>query len=377
MMLILRCTAKLRKEMGLKEAALYEDEPPSSPLDTWFANLLHISRRKCVLFTQHESLFSFLTFDASKARLKNMDAVFRDGLMEAMTREGFDSKIISRLMGRYEDVRFARTNSRKVLGSMNDIASLYKYHILNAGGLDYIDLPDMILRLNRVPFLPLGAQNAIEKFSGQLGIDRTIHLEELFAHQTGSGAVYQIKVTLQGSEPAIWRRLLVQDTTLDRLSDFLITAMGWTDSHLHMFTVGGKHYSLPDPEWYDEDLMDERTVKLSDIVSEKQHGFIYEYDLGDSWQHDVLIENVEHPEPGRRYPVCLEGSHACPPEDVGGIGGFYEFLQTIADPDHPEHQNSLEWAGGNFDPEVFDLDKTNRALMTKCALPSFPTDLKY
>lgn len=376
-MLILRCTAKLRKEMGLNETGLYDGENPESPLDIWFANLLRISRRKCVLFTHAESLFSFLTFNASKARLKNLDSVFREGLNEAMNLEGFDPNVISQLMGDYEDARCARTDSRKVLGSMNDLASLYKYHIMNAGGAEYIDLPAMIIKLNRVPFSPLEGCYAIEKFSGQLGINRTVRLEELYAIQTGSGAVYQIKVVLQGCEPAIWRRLLVQDTTLDRLSDFLIAAMGWNGGHLHIFTAGDKRYSIPDPEWYDEGMIDENAVKLSDIVSVKQRSFIYEYDLGDSWQHEVLIENVGPSEPGQRYPICLEGRRACPPEDVGGIGGFYQFLNAIADPNHPEHQYLLKWAAGSFNPEAFDLDQTNLALMTRCALPSFPTDLKY
>lgn len=360
-MLLLRCTAKLRKEMGLKEAGLYDGEAPGSPLDTWYANLLRISRRKCVLFTHAESLFSFLTFDASKARLKNLDSVFREGLQEAMTREGFTPSVISQLMGRYKDAWYARTDSRKVLGSMNDLASLFKYHILSDGA-DYNNLPATILRLNRVPFSPLAGRYAIEEFSGLLGIDRKINIEELFA--VPSGSVYQLKVTLQESEPAIWRRLLVQDTTLDRLSDFLIAAMGWMGGHLHLFMAGGKHYSIPDPEWNDQDMIDESTVKLSDIVSVKQRSFIYEYDLGDSWQHEVLVENIGPPEPGRRYPICLDGSLACPPEDVGGIGGFYEFLEAIGDPDHPEHEYLLEWAGGDFDPGAFDLNQVNHALLT-------------
>lgn len=369
-MLLLRCTAKLRKEMGLKEAGLYGGEAPGSPLDTWYANLLRISRRKCVLFTHAESLFSFLTFDASKARLKNLDAVFCERLQEAMMREGFDPSVIERLMGRYEDARYARTDNRKVLGSMNDLTSLYKHHILSQGGADYCDLPATILKLNRVPFSPLGGRYAIEKFSGLLGIERRISIEELIPapwsggpNDADPGAVYQLMVILRGSEPAIWRRLLVQDTTLNRLSDFLIAAMGWLGGHLHMFAAGGKRYSIPDPEWYDEEMLDERTARLSDIVSVKQRSFIYEYDLGDSWQHEVLIENIGPPEPGRRYPVCLAGGLACPPEDVGGIDGFYEFLEAIGDPAHFEHDRMLTWVGGGFDPEAFDLDQANQALM--------------
>ncbi len=360
-MLLIRSTAKLRKEMGLRDANLYEGEAPESPLDTWYANLLRIYRRKCVLFTHADSLFSFLTFDASRARLKDIDAVFRDGLEQAMMEEGFDRAIVSRLMGRYEEIRYAKTESRKVLGSMNDLASLYKFHMLSKGGLEYCDLPATIRKMNRVPFSPLGGRYAIEEFSGMLGIERKVHIDDLLAETAGTGAVYQLMVTLRGTEPAIWRRLLVQDTTLDRLSDYLIAAMGWMGGHLHLFMAGGKYYGIPDSEW-NENLLDEDTVKLSDIVSAKQRGFIYEYDLGDSWQHEVLVESIGPPEPGRRYPVCLEGGLACPPEDVGGIGGFYEFLEAIGDPDHPEHEYLLEWAGGSFDPEAFDLDQVNQAL---------------
>jgi len=362
-MLLIRCTAKLRKEMGLKEAALHNGDAPGSPLNTWYANLLRISRRKCVLFTHADSLFSFLTFDASKASLKNLDMVFRESLEEVMKREGFDRSVIVRLFGEYKDARYAKTESRSVLGSMNDLASLYKHHILSVGGAEYCDLPSTILKLNRVPFMPLDGRYAIEKFAGLLGVDRKILLEERIAAASGSGAVYQLRVVLRGSDPAIWRRLLVQDVTLGKLSDYLIAAMGWMGGHLHMFRVGGKRYSVPDPEWCDPDLLDEGAVKLSDIVSVKHRNFIYEYDLGDSWEHEVLIESIRPPDPGRRYPVCVDGGLACPPEDVGGIGGFYEFLEAVVNPAHPEHDRMLTWTGGSFNPEAFDLDQTNRALM--------------
>lgn len=361
-MLLLRCTGKLRKAMALEEAGLYVGKAPASPLDTWYVNLLRISRRKCVLFTHGETLFSFLSFDASKPRLKHLDKVFREVLKEVMVQERFEPSAISQLQSGNEEVRYAKTDNRSVLGSMNDLASLYEHHILRGGGVDDCDIPATILKLNRVPFSRLGGSYAIEKFAGLLGVQRLVRIDELPVAPAGSGAVYQLLVNLRGSEPAVWRRLLVQDTTLDKLSDYLIAAMGWMGGHLHVFTAGGQHFSIPDPEWYGENLLDESTVKLSDIVSVKQSGFIYEYDLGDSWQHEVVVEHIGPPEPGRRYPICLEGALACPPEDVGGIGGFYEFLQAIGDRSHPEHKYLLEWAGGGYDPEAFDLIQTNRAL---------------
>jgi len=90
--------------------------------------------------------------------------------------------------------------------------------------------------------------------------------------------------------------------------------------------------------------------------------FVYEYDFGDSWEHILLVEKVLPMEPDQQYPVCIKGKRACPPEDVGGVWGYYGFLEAIQDPDHPEHEDYLEWIGEDFDPEAFDLDAVNAAL---------------
>jgi hypothetical protein len=179
--------------------------------------------------------------------------------------------------------------------------------------------------------------------------------------------VYQIKVTLGYSRPPIWRRLLVRgDTPFDKLHWILQVAMGWTNSHLHQFIVGrppdlkyiGRAYDGGD----ELGTVDERTVKLNEIVTGAKFRFFYEYDFGDGWEHELLVEKTLQPEAGARYPVCFADARACPPEDVGGIYGYYEFLEAIKDPDHPEHEDLLEWAGGDFDPQAFDLEAANRAL---------------
>jgi Plasmid pRiA4b ORF-3-like protein len=176
-----------------------------------------------------------------------------------------------------------------------------------------------------------------------------------------SPSVYQLKVTLKYSKPPIWRRVQVlSDTTLFRLHQILQMVMGWTNSHLHQFIVRGAYYSLPDPEF--GTAQDERKVKLGEIVSAPKRRFTYEYDFGDSWLHEILVEKIASPEPGVKYPVCLAGQRSCPPEDCGGVGGYGEFLKAIRDPVHPEHESMLEWIGGSFDPEAFDVDKINRQL---------------
>jgi hypothetical protein len=174
--------------------------------------------------------------------------------------------------------------------------------------------------------------------------------------------IYQVKVTLKHSKPPIWRRILVRsDITLAELHRILQAVMGWWDYHLHQFIVGQTYFGQPHPD-YGFDMRDERRVRLNQIVTGEGAKFGYEYDFGDSWEHILLLEKVLEPEPGQQYPVCVEGRRACPPEDVGGVWGYEVFLEAIGDPEHPEHEDYLEWIGGEFDPEEFDLDAVNAVL---------------
>jgi hypothetical protein len=178
--------------------------------------------------------------------------------------------------------------------------------------------------------------------------------------------LYQFKITLLESKPPIWRRIQVKDSTLDKLHEQIQTAIGWTNSHLHQFEIDEERYG--DPELLDDGFEDFKCVdstvtKISKIVPEdgKRFRFLYEYDFGDGWEHDVLFEGCLKAEKGDRYPLCLEGERNCPPEDVGGVWGYAEFLEAIGDPKHEEHDRMLEWAG-EFDPEEFDAGKATKAM---------------
>ncbi len=170
--------------------------------------------------------------------------------------------------------------------------------------------------------------------------------------------LYQFKITILETSPPIWRRIQVGDCTLDQLHEHIQTAMGWTNSHLHQFTSDGRLFGDPllmEEDFEERGFEDSTSTMLSDILpaSGKRLRFEYEYDFGDGWQHEVLFEGRLKAEPGKRYPLCLEGARACPPEDVGGITGYADFLEAIADPENDEHDGLLEWAGGRFDPEEF------------------------
>jgi hypothetical protein len=176
-------------------------------------------------------------------------------------------------------------------------------------------------------------------------------------------AVYQLKVTLREIKPAIWRRLQVPaEIKLDKLHMVLQDALGWTNSHLHQFIGGDDElYGMADLDGFDEPPKDEKKYKLQQIAKEGE-AFVYEYDFGDSWEHDVVVEKLLQPEPGVQYPRCIDGARACPPEDCGGVGGYEELLAILARPKSKRYREMMEWLGGPFDSEAFDAWKTDAAL---------------
>ncbi|MBI5446542.1 MAG: plasmid pRiA4b ORF-3 family protein [Deltaproteobacteria bacterium] len=179
-----------------------------------------------------------------------------------------------------------------------------------------------------------------------------------------TSAVYQLKVTLKGSKPPIWRRFQVAaDTTLGDLHPILQRIMGWDDSHLHHFRLGLELFGVPDPDdTFGDDVEDERDALLRDVLPAEKAKLRYEYDFGDSWDHELILEKILPPEPAAELPRCLTGKRACPPEDCGGLWGYAELLDALSDPRHPEHEEQLEWLGEGFDPEAFDLQAVNAAL---------------
>ncbi len=175
--------------------------------------------------------------------------------------------------------------------------------------------------------------------------------------------LYQLKVTLKHSKPAIWRRLLVRaDIKLPKLHDILQVAMGWHDCHLHEFEASGNSYGVPDPEFGSEDMIDERKVKLSELLTTEKQRLIYTYDFGDYWQHEILLEKVLVADSAPLFAQCLAGKRAAPPEDCGGIGGYAELIRTASDPKHPDHDDLIEWLPEDFDPDSFSPELVNEVL---------------
>lgn len=187
---------------------------------------------------------------------------------------------------------------------------------------------------------------------------------------TKNRAIYQIRVALQEIQPSICRRIQVwEDITLAQLHTILQIVMDWEDYHLHEFTIGRRLYSVPDPDddMYERKVIDERQVRLCEVVPRVGTQFLYLYDFGDSWHHDLLLEAVIMADVTLQYPRCVAGERRTPPEDVGGTPGYEDYLDALADPDHEKHENMLRWRGP-FDPQSFSADEVNSRLWKRFRL---------
>lgn len=173
--------------------------------------------------------------------------------------------------------------------------------------------------------------------------------------------VFQLRLQLEGIDPAIWRRVLVPGTVrLSKLHAMFQAAMGWTNSHLHSFQVGDQLFGMHYDDW-DEDEIDEKEVSVLQALRD-QTRFVYEYDFGDSWSHEVVVEDFRRLPHGLKHAVCLAGENACPPEDCGGAGMYPVLCEALADPAHEDHDLYTRWLGEPFDPLAFDLAATNVTL---------------
>ncbi len=185
--------------------------------------------------------------------------------------------------------------------------------------------------------------------------------------------VYQVKITIREIKPSIWRRLLIpSNITFNKFHKIIQVAFGWQNYHLFNFDFMDTVVCIPDPEYGPGKLygdvkeLNAKREKIDRLLLGRRR-CIYEYDFGDSWEHDVILEDLAMPQEEQKYPLCLEGARHRPPEDIGGVRGYEDFLQIIENPEHPEYNDCLLWAekdtgGRKFDPDYFYLNEVNRAL---------------
>jgi hypothetical protein len=174
--------------------------------------------------------------------------------------------------------------------------------------------------------------------------------------------IYQLKIELKFTKPTIWRRLLIRgDVYLDELEHYIKLTMGWVGWHMHDFCFDGVYYGDA-RSCADLDFEDETKSKLSDLITEAKQKFTYTYDFGDDWRHQITVEKIMDADPELAYPICVKGAGACPPDDCGGVPGFYHMISVLKDPKHPEHRSMRNWVGYDFDPNEFSVAWVNKKL---------------
>ncbi|MGH3262779.1 MAG: plasmid pRiA4b ORF-3 family protein, partial [Trebonia sp.] len=200
--------------------------------------------------------------------------------------------------------------------------------------------------------------------TSRLSWESTLPLPAKRAKAERPAPVYQLKVGLRGAKPPIWRRIqLPADTGLGRLHEIIQVAFGWDGGHLHAFTTPYGEFGRDDP---DLEQRPEGPVTLEQVAPGVQSKITYTYDFGDGWEHEIRVERVLEPAGVARRPRCVGGRRAAPPDDCGGIWGYAELAEILADPAHPEHEDRLDWLGlddaAQFDPGRFHVDAVNDRL---------------
>ena len=175
--------------------------------------------------------------------------------------------------------------------------------------------------------------------------------------------VIQFKVILKYIRPPIWRRIVLPDNiTLGQLHDVIQVAMGWQNCHMHAFHFGDVRYTSQQAS--EMGMENEEFVFLGRVIRRPKQKFVYEYDFGDSWLHEIVVEKVLSIDPQAKYPVCLAGARACPPEDCGSFSGYCGILDALkASKKNDDQKELLDWLGDGYDPERFDLEAVNRWLV--------------
>lgn len=361
-MLVVRGTKKLRDRVTGIPAG--EPARSTTALGDWFANVLPWEPEVALVVNARTLLPVLVELAPASTLLERIPAE----IAHILRLHGADEVFVAAEHAAMTELRIAPTDDRSVVGVMTDFARLAGHVAASTPG----GLEGLALRLAATPVSPLcpGPTSPDRALAEVLtsGARARPPRPRVVATSpaTAAGEVYQLKVTLQGTKPPVWRRILVDGaSTLDHLHEVVQAAFGWCDDHLHEFEADGSVYGMPNPMWADlgRTVIEEHAVRL-DAIAVAGSTLSYTYDLGDRWEHRMVVEKVTPAQLGITVPACLGGRRACPPEDCGGPWGYAYLLEVLADPDHPEHDERRAWLGGPFDPDAFDRADVDRRLRT-------------
>jgi hypothetical protein len=359
--LVVRGTKKLRDRVKAPVAATADES--TTVLGDWFATALFWKPQVALLVNQRTFVPVFMPLAPAASLLDRAPTA----IAGVLRRLGADELFIDAELAAMAEARIAPTNDRSVVGVMNELAFHGEIR-WEEGGIRSLD--DLAVDLAGMPIGPLRSRSGFpdRELAAVLGIEypgrqrfRVVggHAPATPSTSTTS-TVFQLKVTLKGTKPPIWRRVLVDaSSTLAQLHEVIQAAFGWWNYHLYEFEFGRTRYGIPDPDGFDfgPPTRDARNALL-DQVAGVGSSFTYTYDFGDNWEHKATIEKALDVSTVASLPACIDGRRAGPPEDCGGAWGYEELLAILANPSHPEHASRAEWAtawgGAGLDPDAFD-----------------------
>lgn len=356
-MLIVRGTKKLRDRMKQAPQANPDDASTTS-LGDWFATAL-FWKPQAALLVNTQTMIPVFTPLAPASKLLDR----APGAIAKVLREhGVPEEIVDAELAEMDDARLAPTDDRRLLGVTNE----FVFQAEGFRGPYDPDLFSMSMRLADVllgPLMKHGHGTPADELAAHFSTGATVvrfptsqRSARAPNHAAARGRAHQLKVTLKGTKPPIWRRIVVDGgQTLDHLHEVIQASFGWWNSHLHEFRIDGIDYGIPhEDDW--SPVADERRVSIDQTLAGARK-INYVYDFGDNWDHTLTIERTFQADAHDRpttVPDCIDGRRACPPEDSGGPWGYANLLAILADPSHPEHADRLEWHGGPIDPDAFD-----------------------
>lgn len=355
--MLIQCTKKLLDELGIKPVKDFTEEP----LFSWHTNLVRINHRKTVVLVNDSNRYVIVLYGLKKKDFNNINEIIPKAIREMLLDEGIKIKIVEDFMQHSPQIVYTKTKDRSMVARMNKACDVIAFF-----GGEY---------KNSTIFQSTVSMKASASLVGD-GKNDYFHPNELmykeleaFANEpVFSCKAVQLKITLELDKHNVWRRIVVPyNITFKNLHDILQVAFDWKEWHLHEFYVyeeeqpvvnlvcNEEAFAYPN----DTEMIMEKDVKLSAYIP-KYRRLEYNYDFGDFWQHYIEVEEMIEDYP-QNYPVCLAWEGNTPPEDVGGDGGYEEFLEAFHDPDHEDHENMVQWSKMQWYRD-FDLDFTNGRL---------------
>jgi hypothetical protein len=372
--MLIQCTKALLDQLGIKNSELYSPEGheqfPNSFM-AWHANFVTIDRKKAIVLMNNETRYPIVIYRPSKKDISKINELIREAIITALQMEGVRKEVIEAYMEKSGEIKFSKTASRSMLGKMNNAVREIEFT------QEYLDGNLRIQRYISIVtgrFIQLSGNDP-----GYYPIEKMLECLSLIYRQDGHEAVedvleidlYQlkIKINLEGNE--IWRRVLVPSTySFRHLHHIIQTVFDWHNAHFHEFVVeraGKKELKIvmdDDPETMEYmnfdafEIRQERFVGLEEIFPTNGE-VVYLYDFGDSWEHTITLEKVVKSNEFRA--TFVEGIGERPPEDVGGEGGYEEYLRIMADANDPEHEEMKEWAENQKERNI-SKEKINQRL---------------